>query len=239
MKIYKVKDNKENYFIKKENLFNMPFRVLIVGKSMLSGKSNIITNLLLRDDFYMNDFEPENIFIVSPSLKTDEKIKKIVSVKEIPESNLFDDYDEDVLEALYELIKEDYNNAIENDTKPTHKLIIFDDMSFGGKLKDKRNGFMSKLFCNGRHLLINTLITSQKYSDILTTCRENATALILFTCSNKQLELIEADHNVLGSKKDFQKLFRDATEEPHSFLVVNYSSSKNKMYQNSDFEVIE
>jgi hypothetical protein len=238
-KIYKVKDIKENHFIKKDKIFNLPFRVLIVGKSMLSGKSNIVVNLLLRDDFYLNDFEPENIFIISPSLKTDEKLKKVVAVKDIPSSNLFDEYDEDVLDALYELIKEDYNNAIDNSEEPTHKLIIFDDMSFGGKLKDKRNGFMAKLFCNGRHLLINTIVTSQKYSDILTTCRENATGLILFTCSNKQLELIEADHNIMKNKKEFHDMFRTATEQPHSFLVINYSNDKKEMYQDSNFDPIE
>jgi hypothetical protein len=237
--IYKVKDKSESFYIKKDKIFDLPFRLIINGKSQLSGKSNLLINLLLRDEFYLNDFfKGENIYIISPSLNNDFKLKKLIEVKNIPESNLFNEYDESVLNMLYDELQNDYETKIAENQKPEHKLVVFDDMSFGGALKKHKFGIISKLFCNGRHLLISSILTTQKYSDILTTCRTNANGVILFNTNNYELEQIMLDHNFLDSKKEFIKMFRDATIERHDFLVVNYTNPKDEIYLNSKFEKI-
>jgi hypothetical protein len=238
LSIYKVKDQAETYYTKKDIIFDIPFRLLIVGKSQLSGKSNILVNLLLRDEFYNNDFDGSNIFLVSPSITNDEKLKKIIKVKEIPEENLFLEYDEDVLKELYQMLQDEYEEAKANGEKPQNKLIIFDDMSYNGALKAKQHGIINKIFSNGRHINLSIITTAQKYSDLLTSSRENANGAIFFNCSNKQLELIEADHNYLGSKKEFMNMFRKVMDEKHSFLVVNYTNPKEQRYLNKDFDVI-
>jgi hypothetical protein len=238
LSIYKVKDEAETYYTKKDLIFDVPFRLLIVGKSQLSGKSNILVNLLLRDEFYNKDFDGENIFLVSPSITNDEKLKKIIKVKEIPEENLFLEYDEDVLKQLYQMLQDEYEEAKEAGEKPQNKLIIFDDMSYNGALKAKQHGIINKIFSNGRHINLSIITTSQKYSDLLTSSRENANGAIFFNCSNKQLELIESDHNYLGSKKEFMNMFRKVMDEKHSFLVVNYTNPKEQRYLNKDFDVI-
>ena len=112
-------------------------KLLVVGKSQLSGKSNLIGNLLLQEDkrLYRNEFEGDNIYIVSPSARTDDKIRTIIEELDIPGSNVFEDYNEMELDALYEVLKDEYNNALMDKEKPKHKLIIFDDMSAGGNLK--------------------------------------------------------------------------------------------------------
>jgi hypothetical protein len=236
--IYKVKDEAETYYTKKDLIFDVPFRLLIVGKSQLSGKSNILVNLLLRDEFYNKDFDGENIFLVSPSITNDEKLKKIIKVKEIPEENLFLEYDEDVLKQLYQMLQDEYEEAKEAGEKPQNKLIIFDDMSYNGALKAKQHGIINKIFSNGRHINLSIITTAQKYSDLLTSSRENANGAIFFNCSNKQLELIEADHNYLGSKKEFMNMFRKVMNEKHSFLVVNYTNPKEQRYLDKNFDVI-
>lgn len=238
LSIYKVKDEADNYYTKKDLIFDIPFRLLICGKSQLSGKSNILVNLLLRDEFYNKDFDGENIFLVSPSIKNDEKLKKIIKIKEIPEENLFIDYDEDVLKELYQLLQDEYEEAVANKEKPVNKLIIFDDMSYNGALKSKQHGIINKIFSNGRHINLSIITTAQKYSDLLTASRENANGAIFFNCSNKQLELIEADHNYLESKKEFMKMFRNVMNEKHSFLVVNYTNPKEQRYLDKNFDVI-
>lgn len=238
LSIYKVKDEADKYYTKKDLIFDIPFRLLIVGKSQLSGKSNILVNLLLRDEFYNKDFDGENIFLVSPSIKNDEKLKKIIKIKDIPEENLFIDYDEDVLKELYQLLQDEYEEAVANGEKPVNKLIIFDDMSYNGALKSKQHGIINKIFSNGRHINLSIITTAQKYSDLLTASRENANGCIFFNCSNKQLELIEADHNYLESKKEFMKMFRNVMNEKHSFLVVNYTNPKEQRYLDKNFDVI-
>jgi len=238
-----MKDPFESYKIDKGDLPDVPFRILIVGKSLYAGKTNLLDNLLLRpmdkDDvtgmsYYRNDFKGDDIYIFSPSAKIDHKLKKLIEYKEIPAGNIFHEYNEDALEGVYEKIKDSYEESKALDEKPRHSLVILDDCSFDGSLKSKMNGAITKLFCNGRHYLISTIITSQKYSDILTTCRENYTGMFLFECSEKQLELIYEDIG-MGEKKDFKKKFREATKEPHSFMVCNAKCPPLYRYQDMHF----
>ena len=241
IEIYKVKDKSEKHYTNKGEMFDLPMRLLIVGKSFLSGKTNLLTNLLLQDDsrLYKDNFKGENIYVFSGSLGTDKKLKTIISQLDIPESNLFSEFDDDTLEALLDITKENYHEALDEGEKPEHTLFILDDMSFGGSLKKKQYGAIAKLFCNGRHYLASVILTSQKYTDILTTCRENASGVILFKCSDKQLDTIAEDHNFLtGGKKQFKTMFREATKEPHSFMVVNYSNPPEKLYMNKNFKAI-
>jgi hypothetical protein len=238
MKVYRVKDKADLHYVKHE-IFDLPMRLIIVGKSQMSGKSNMVVNFLLRDDMYSKYFKGEDIYIVSASLETDKKLQLLIDVKEIPQANLFKKYDEDELMELYNKIEEEYKEAILKDEKPKNKIIIFDDISFSGDLKKKKFGVINKLFSNGRHINISTILTAQTYSSILPSARENCTGAILFNCTNKQLELIENDHNYLKTKKEFMEMFRDNVVEKHDFLVVNYSNPKEERYLNSSFEPIK
>ena len=81
-------------------------------------------------------------------------------------------------------------------------------------------------------------MTAQKYSDILTSARENATGLVLFSCTDKQLELISEDHNYLPCKKQFKQIFRNVTDSKHSFMVVNYTNPSSERYMDANFRHI-
>lgn len=234
--ILKMKDKFGNLKINKKTIFSMPFRCLIVGKSEMSGKSNFIGNLILRPEFYRNDFHGDDIFIISPTT-VDDKFNIMIKEKEIPECNIIKGYDEDIIIAIYEMIKDDFIESINNNVKPKQKLIIMDDCSAGGNLKGQK-GIISVIFSQGRHYLLNIILSTQKYSSISTVARENSTGLVLFSCSDKQLQLIGEDHNIMKNKKDFRKSFRNATDEPHSFMVINYSNPKKDRYQDSEFNSI-
>ena len=237
-KIHPVIDGAESYYTKKDNIFDLPFRLNIVGKSQFSGKSNLIVNLLLKPEYYLNDFTGDDIYIISPSITNDNKLKLLIKVKDIPAENLFDDFDEDILEQLYNDIQENYEEHVNEGKNPPNILILFDDISFKGNLKTQR-GIVSKLYCNGRHLNISTILTTQKYTDINTTCRENNTGCILFSCSDRQLDTVIEDHNRLDNKKQFKKMFRDITNDPYSFMVINYTNNFDEMYLNKNFEKID
>lgn len=236
--ILRMKDKFQSLKIKISTIFDLPSRLLIVGKSELSGKSNLIANLILRDKYYRNYYDPENIFIVCQSSNLDDKWRVMIKELDIPDMNILKKFNESKLEALYEIIREEYEKAIEKKKKPKHYLFIFDDVSYDGSLKSSTHGIVSKLFCNGRHLLISTWICSQKYTDIPMVARENATGLMLFSCTNKQLESIYEEHSTL-QKKEFFKMFHDATSVAYTFIVINYSNPKNERYLDSNFEVID
>ncbi len=57
--IYSVRDKNEKKVVKKDNIFDLTFRLLLVGKSQ-SGKGVVGTaNLLLLPEFYANDFKDQ------------------------------------------------------------------------------------------------------------------------------------------------------------------------------------
>jgi len=248
LEILKVKDYNEKFHKKKGNLFDLNFKLLIIGKSQLSGKGTIISNLLLREErrFYNDDFKDgSDIFLISATAKTDDKTKTIIINKDIPNSNIFTKFNEEEIEVLYEFIEDNFNESVEKykdsgkeEDKPKHSLMIFDDMSFDKDLKKSK--IIEKIFCNGRHIGLSIILTAQKYTQIPTCARENATAVILFASSDKQLDQITEEHNFLDSKKAFRKMVKDhTTKEPHSFMIINYSNPFNKMYMNKNFEPID
>tara|TARA_R110001592_G_scaffold248669_1_gene511087 strand:+ start:254 stop:1003 length:750 start_codon:yes stop_codon:yes gene_type:complete len=241
LKILKMIDKNEKYNIK-HPLFDVVFSLLVVGKSQLSGKTNILGALLLqdvKDGGYKGIFQGENIYLVSGSMNTDYKLKVIKSELSIPDNNVIEEYDEKYISDIYNMIQDEYLEAVQNKEKPVNSLIIFDDMSFGGSLK-KRHSIIQKIFCNGRHIGLSVIITTQSYVDLLTACRENSKGLILFDMSDRQLERVMDDHNNIGKKK-FRKMFREvASKKKHSFLVINYSADTLKdRFLDSDFNVID
>lgn len=245
--IIRMKDDAEDLRVHKEDLFDLPMRLLIVGKSEMSGKTCCLGNLILRSygesdteigkQMYRYDFKGENIYIICPSTCVDAKWQSIIDGKKIPEGNIYNKYDEDELEALYERLSNQYMESKAAGRKPEHTLVIMDDVSWSGDLKGKMHGVVNKFACNGRHFLISWIITSQKHSDVATTLRENMTGGIFFSCTQKQLELIYNDVGMCG-KTEFCKMFRNATYEKHSFMVVNYSNPPEKRFMNSNFEPI-
>ena len=226
---------------KKHNLFNLPMRVLMIAKTG-DAKSTTLGNLLLKEEAYRGDFEPENIYVFSGSLDGDEKLRVIVGELEMPRSNLFSGYDGGMLEVIYDLQVEEFNKKRERGVKNKAKLnslFIFDDLAFTGKMNQRGNeNQITKIFQNGRKYLISCILISQKYSSVGTALRENASGLIIGKASNRQLDLISDDHNYLqAGKKAFFKMFRTATDAPYSKLVINFS--KPNLYYDTHFEPID
>lgn len=238
LQILKVKDKNETHYKPKDVISDIPLRLLVVGKSQLSGKTNFLVNILCRKEFYLDDFEGQNIYIISGSIGNDNKLTKLVDCKDIDHQNLFKTYDEELMEALYEMIEEDYEARINNNMKPQEFLIIFDDMSSSGIFKNATFGIINKMFSNGRHIHLSTIITAQKFTDIGVNQRENMTMGVFFNCSDKQLDLITEDINYATDKKTFKKKFRETTKEKHSFFVVNFTNNFENMYLDKNFEPI-
>tara|TARA_R110002072_G_scaffold248381_1_gene407403 strand:- start:35 stop:760 length:726 start_codon:yes stop_codon:yes gene_type:complete len=236
-KILKVRDVNDSYYTKLKDIFDIPMRLLIVGKSQLSGKTNLILNLLLRNEFYRDKYDGENIFIITNN-KLDNKLKILRKEKDIPDENVMP-FDEDDLEDLYDQLEEEFIDDVADKKKPSNKLIIFDDVAYSGGLKNKTAGVISKIVMNGRHANISSIFTTQKFSLVQTGVRSNVTGAILFNTSQKELELMSDDYNYLENKKEFIKIFRKTTEKKNSFMVVNFTNDKPDMYMDSEFKPIQ
>jgi len=233
-RILKVKDDSDK-FHKAMPTFDIPFKLLINGKSQLSGKTTIVLNLLLNPQFgYADKFDGDDIYIISDN-KLDNKLKMLAEYKEIPDTNIMG-YDESVLDMLYDTLEEAFLDEKE-EGHIKNRVIIFDDVGYSGNLKNKNFGIISKLVANGRHLNLSQIYTSQRFSMISTTVRANITGAILFNTSAKELEMIAEDFNYLDNKKEFVQMFRRETAKPRSFLVINFTN-KDGLYMNSSFETI-
>ena len=238
-KILKVRDKNDSYYTPIENLFDLPMRLLINGKSQLSGKSTIILNLLLSPEFpYYGKFEGDNIYLVSNN-KLDNKLDMLAKKLEVPEQNRMM-FDEDHLEILYDDWEESFKEETMNGGKPANRLIIFDDCAYSGGLKSyKKENIIDKLLCNGRHLNLSQIYTSQKYTQCSTCLRTNITGAILFGTNSKELDLITSDMSYYNKNSEFIDMFRSETKEPRSFVVVNFSNPPEALYMNQNFQAIQ
>lgn len=234
--ILKMRDKTDKYTIEKKNIPSMPFRMVISAPSG-AGKTNMLGSFLLLDEYYYKDLDPDYIFIFSGSL-TEQKLKIIIDKLDIPPSNLFNDYDELALETIYDMLVEDYNEAIENKKKPKQSLIILDDLGYKALFKNTRkNNQVERLFMNGRKYLINTILVLQRITQCSPSIRSNLTTLILGKVPNKELELIEADLNFLDDKKKFLNMVRENTKEKRDFMI--FDLSKKEIYRDKNFEPIK
>ncbi len=184
------------------------------------GKTNLIINLLDRPRFYKNKFD--KIILFSNTYHND-KIWK--ACKSIDEDNVYVDYSD---EKLQEIVDEQ-RQAIE-DEEPINTLIIFDDII---QQINKHSALINKLVMRNRHYYLTIWITTQKYSLVSPTIRNNISYDILFGIKNKkEKEFIinELSDNI--SEEDFTKMWDYALDgKNYNFMVIGVKDRDNKMYR--------
>tara|TARA_B110000285_G_scaffold186867_1_gene212402 strand:- start:268 stop:618 length:351 start_codon:yes stop_codon:yes gene_type:complete len=112
-----------------------------------------------------------------------------------------------------------------------------DDLAYTSALK--KGKVMNRILMNGRHINLSVIICTQKVSLLSTGIRSNISGAILFKTNLSEVETIENSFNYLDSKKQFIKMYHEATKEPRSFLVLNFSNSdKDGLYLDSNFNKI-
>ena len=236
-KTLKMKDISDSFTITKTEIPSLPMRLLAIGRTG-SGKSSIaLGNLLLRPEFYRDDFLPENIFIFSGSLSGDIKLRTIIDQLDIPSSNLFSSYDEDTIHDIYDMLVENFNEKINDKMQPDHSIIIFDDLGFSNKQKqNKVNSPLDRLMSNGRKYLISTMTLNQKLTQLNTNTRENCSAVLLWKSTKKQVDLSESSFNYLQNRNAYFEMVRKHTRGPHDFIVFDFG--KPEIYRDSEFKPI-
>ena len=236
-KVFKMKDISDNFTIKKDDIPSLPMRMLAIGRTGCGKSSIALGNLLLRDEFYRKDFLPENIFIFSGSLSGDIKLRTIIDNLDIPSSNLFDTYDQEAANDIYDILVQNFNEKINDKMKPEHSLIIFDDLGFTNLQKtNKKNNILDKILCNGRKFLISTITLNQKLTQLNTNAREQCSAVMLWKSTKKQVDLAESTFNYLDNRNAFFELVRKNTIGQHDFIVMDFQ--KPEIYRDMNFNPI-
>tara|TARA_E500000318_G_scaffold82640_2_gene78066 strand:- start:1588 stop:2319 length:732 start_codon:yes stop_codon:yes gene_type:complete len=234
--ILKMKDLSDDFTVDKGILPNLSFRGIIVGRTG-SGKTSALGSLLLLPEFYLNDFKGENIYIFSP-LKNDFKMETIIKTKEIPEGNISTEYDDELLGMIYDKVVKEFEQSIQLEQTPEHVLIVLDDLSFSGALKTGTFNNIARVFMNGRKQLVSIILTTQFYHHILNSVRQNASFVMLYNTSLRQLDSVMEEHNFLPTKKQFVKMFRDNVKRKTDFIVINHDNEPENLYLDKNFEPI-
>lgn len=233
-KIKVVKDDADNYTKKYDLIPDLSCRGLIFAKSG-SGKTNLICNMMLL--WYKGEFQPEDIYIFSPSISNDTKLKKMIKFLEIPQENLFKSYNPEEVEAVYDNIEEVYESAINDGESPPKSIIIFDDLGFSNDMK--KTDIIAKIYMNARHINCSCFSTFQQPTQCGTGLRENANAVFIYPMSSKRLSMLEEEYNYTTlSKKDFMKVFRQYTPKPYNFICINFTNEPKERYLDSDMKPI-
>ena len=188
-----------------------PCRILIVGGSG-SGKTNALLNLLGHQEageiidkvyLYVKDpYESKYQYLINKREKTGRK--------HLGDSRAFVEYSSNIND-VYENI-DDYNP-----NKDRKVVIIFDDM-IAEKLPPK----VTELFIRGRKLNLSIVFVTQSYFRTPKDIRLNCTHYFLMGIPNKrELQQICYNHSADTDFKDFQKMYRDATQQKYDYFVVD------------------
>ena len=200
------------------NLLRLPFSLLEVAPKG-SGKTVLLHNLIV---WYYRMFD--TIFIWSPTVNMDVKWRKLIEELNIPEENLFIDYNDAEVEMLMEKIK--HRNEGKDNKEKLRVLFVFDDII--DKLpKNVKECALNKLAFNHRHYNISHIIVSQSFKKLDCNIRSNTTGIILFNSDNsaERRKIVEELCGNLGTDL-FYKHYKDCVKEKFSFMFINYDSRK-------------
>jgi hypothetical protein len=96
-------------------------------------------------------------------------------------------------------------------------LIVIDDFADDASFS-RHSRLLHALFTRGRHSMISTIVSTQKYRAISNIIRVNATNLYVFRLRNGgDSESLIEELNALTDKKTLLQLYNLATSEPFSF----------------------
>ena len=225
LKILKVKDaNSKPSKPLHPHLPQPPACVLMVSP-VKTGKSTIISNLLLNDKFYGPDYF-DDVMVISNTINND------LTSRFIKEHFDVEDHYND---AMIEKLIERQTSFKKKEDQPEVALVLDDIL---GSLKS--GSLVNTLSARFRHYNIKLLLFStQVFRYVNNVVRQNTTDLIVgspFPNRKELLKVAEEYGSVVGGQQNWLKIYAAATPERYNFLYMDLQSNPVKCYRN--FEVL-
>ena len=191
----------------------------IICGTMGSGKTSFITTVV------RNVFRKcyESIYVIIPS-SSRQSIQNDIYGKNLPEDQLFDDLNVDVLNNIYEKLNE-------NTKEGYNSLLLIDDFQGCLKQPDIMKA-LEKICIKVRHLRTTVFFLVQNYMKIPKSLRQLAQNVILFNIGKQQLEQV-FEEIIQIKKEKYEEIIDVCFKEKHSWILVNLHKSKN-VYCNWD-----
>jgi len=190
-----------------------------------SGKSTILSNLLLRDDFYKDVFD--NVTIMSNTIEQDQTSRFLRQT-----CDCYTGYSDDILGGIIQQQK-----TYDDDDRPFLGM-VFDDIL--GSVK--RSSYLNSLVTRSRHYGIGLLaISVQSFKSLGPTIRNNCNS---FICGNLQnmaeLDKISQEYSgMFGGDEKFRKIYHKATEQRYDFLFLDLQENPARAFRNFEEQLAD
>lgn len=207
--------------------------IYIISGKKGTGKSSLLLNLLKTKqiDGGLKKYY-DNIYLISPTAKTDAKFKKLV-IELDEDDKYFEDCNEENLNEIMNNIKE---NIKENDE--IRNLIILDDC-IADLPKSNESSVLNKIVSISRHLQTSIFILVQKYIGVNNLIRRNADLLSFFRTDNKkEIKSLSEDINIEEAKLKFLYNIAMQDDKPNDFLHINLLNTPVLFYKQFDKIII-
>ena len=219
-RIYGVK--KTTDFIKPDRELPRPLETMIErGGGCLgifsppgSGKSNFLTNLILREEFFKDLFDG-GLYFISPTIHSDLTAERMIDYCDFTS----DEMTEELLEGIYKNImsvpKEDRNLS----------CIVFDDCL--GSRAMRQHTILNKMISSCRHMKTLFIFSLQAIKGLTPNLRSCLSHTISFyQPSNKQfMDLVEL-HSFFGGEEEFIKNYKESCTPKYGFMLNDWRDLK-------------
>ena len=225
MKIYPVKPTLPPIPLKRpfNPIIPSPPTSLLFVMGSGCGKSNLITNLVFRPEYYGDVFE--KILYISPTVERDnstqpftrEEMEEIVTIRSDPQNM------DNIVQEYIEHIEQNYDVKDDDKPNPPISLIIADDIS--GYMK--RTDHIVNLVSRNRHYWASLFISNQTLRDLPRVVRTLCKGVFLARCTSDietKVILEEYGGQFLGGESMMLRVWREATAEKYNFLFINMSN---------------
>lgn len=230
-KIYGVR--KEEEFMKLDRELPRPLETLVEKNGGVialfappgSGKSNFLSNLILRDDFF-KDLFLGGVYIISPTIDNDLTSVHLKKYADFTST----EYSEELIEAIF-------NNIIQQDADERHlSLLLLDDCL--GSIK--QNSICNRVASTCRHNKQIVIFSLQAVKGLPPTIRSNVShSIIFYQPSTKQLNDIVELHSNMGGEEQFLNMYEEATAEKYGFLMCDWRDMKAYKWGGTTDEPVE
>lgn len=202
------------------NLPQPPALMLMISP-IRTGKSTIISNLLLNSQFYGQDFFDE-VMCISPTIYNDKTSRFL--------KKAFDCYDEYSDELIQKLVER--QSSYEDPTDRPDVALVLDDII--GMVR--REAYLNHLASRFRHYNIKLLLmSSQNYRSVSPVIRSNCTHMIIGSPfpNNKELgKIAEEVGDQFGGADNFLRIYHKATPKKYDFLYLNLTENPPQAWSN-------
>ncbi len=193
--------------------------VLLVAP-VKSGKSTLISNLLLNPDFYGQDYF-DYVKIMSNTIMNDVTSRFIRKAFDVT-----DHYDEAELQGLIDL-----QASYDKEDQPEIAYICDDLLG-----SVPRNSVLNHLCARFRHYNFKIfVISTQNFKAVSTITRQNATNVIIgspYPNQNELLKIADSYGDLVGGQQAFLDLYKTATPNKYDFLHLDLQENPIHAYRN-------